>query len=260
MPSKPKTIDGTYYTWRCGTPHAFSKTPKQLRIPGTRKTHCLKPSAEWNNLDNTLHTYTFADGTTRQWFFTPTWRSPRERSPTLDSLVREMKRQLGRDLADDVADTTRLASSSDFHFVAHPDDKVFYRTRLAQVVLEGRDIIFPRVYYGEKMTHPVMPVVICETWVKWGQMDLLLDDGLRRWTTAYYEESIFHVAPRRFLPLREFRSSPHTNPFDDPFEPELKEIRDKQNAWHEELAQKAFHPARVERMMETYGEDWMERV
>jgi hypothetical protein len=269
MPT-PKTTHGTYYKWNCKTPRSYSKTPKQFRVHGTERTVILKPTAEWNNLNNTLHTYTFADGTTRQWFFSPKfWSHYRRDENTLDYIVEQMKEQLGRDLASDEAnDRHSVPFSCDFCFVAHPDDKTFYRTRLAQVIPASRakdDYGFSTsaVYYGEKMTLNTLPVVVCETWVRWGRMDILLDDGLRSWTHYDIGDSRrINFAPRkgRFLPLPEFRASPKSNPFDDPFEPELKEIRDKQNDRHEELAQKAFHPDRVWRMMDTYGEDWMERV
>jgi len=42
--------------------------------------------------------------------------------------------------------------------------------------------------------------------------------------------------------------------------PELETLREERRALKEALAMAVFRPDRVERMMETYGEDWMERV
>jgi hypothetical protein len=266
----------TYYSWANRSPKQFRITPKQFRlIDGDGRASVIKPKKDYANLNGILHTYTFNDGTTRQWFFTGdrmSWR--RDSKGDLAHYETMMKSLLSR-----VGGGMRGAYElTDFGFVTHPDDKVFYRSRLVYTHTWTRSYdggVTHAVSYdgdldGDRrggLPRPKIPVsktvVVCETWVKWGRLEILLDDGLRH-SKSYDigDTEITQTTPRRgrFLSLPDFRSSRHHNPFDEPFELVLKEIRDKRNAMNEEIAQKAFHPDRVERMMSAYGEDWDERV
>jgi hypothetical protein len=223
-----------------------------------------KPSPMFNNQNAVLHTYTFADGTTRQWFFTGNVMG----SSGEEDWEEEMKKNIESRRRQCAAN--EWCGGKDFFFVAHPDDKVFYRHRLVQSIYGGGRgfetntvLLHNNIQWKHSPLHTIKSVVICETWVKWGGMELLLDGGLRKWNSRDMSDSMnTNYAPRKgkFLPLTEFRASPHYNPFDEPDEPELKEMRNKRIEMKEEIAQKVFHPTRVEKMCETYGEDWMERV
>lgn len=260
--------DKTYYAWGNKTPKVFRKTPKQLRlIDGEGKVTVLKPKPYFNNLNATLHTYTFTNGTTRQWFFKgDNQYGVFGREKTVEDYAKTMKK-VGRE----------VVTWDEFGFVTHPDDKVFHRDRIVYahkwaVAWDGgrhrHAVSYDGVCFGERAgirPPPYLPVhrtyVVSQTWVKWGGLEVLLDDGLKRWHTYDIGDSrVEHVAPRKFLRLDDFRASPAPNPFDDPFDPALKAMRDKRNEMNEDIARAVFHPERVERMMTAYGEDWMEHV
>lgn len=262
--------DKTYYAWGNKTPKVFRKTPKQLRlIDGEGKVTVLKPHASFNHLNGVLHTYTFPNGTTRQWFHTgfSGFGHTHHHGLNADEFAQEMKKELGRG----------GCWLQHYGFVTHPDDKVFHRDRIVYahkwaVAWDGgrhrHAVSYDGVCFGERAgirPPPYLPVhrtyVVSQTWVKWGGLEVLLDDGLKRWHTYDIGDSrVEHVAPRKFLRLDDFRASPAPNPFDDPFDPALKAMRDKRNEMNEDIARAVFHPERVERMMTAYGEDWMEHV
>jgi hypothetical protein len=264
--------DYQYYAWNGKTTKTIRKTPKQLRLIDDKGyATVLKPTAGFNNLNGVLHTITFGDGSTRQWFLKgfKGYGHTRLHGLNADEFAQAMKEELGRG----------GGWVQDYGFIKHPDDKVFTRDRIVYahkwaVAWDGgrvyHDVSYDGVCFGERAgihPPPYLPVhrtyVVCETWVKWGGLEILLDDGLKRWITYTIADTrVDHVAPRKGKTLRltDFRSSPVYNPFDDPFEPELKAVRDKRNAMSEELAAVVFHPARLERMMDAYGDDWLERV
>ena len=120
-------------------------------------------------------------------------------------------------------------------------------------------------YYGggwATNTVELKSIVICEKWMKWGAFEILMDDGTEEKSWYYYDDKQTNILPKKdmFLPIKDFRNSGPHNPFDDPFEPHLKKMRDDRNWFKEQIAMEVFKPERVERMVEKYGIEWLEKV
>jgi hypothetical protein len=266
-------MDFKYYKINKGIKEG-RETAKQIRI--TKKDGTTKILKKENN-KNTIHTYTFKNGMKRQWFTNST-----EDEQYMVKHINEFNTYKANQF------TTK------FYFLTHPDDKIFYKYRYAVKLTNTTKYYFqdgtprteirPEINYTIDRTNNLKQVsgtirqdfgryytitetksqsiLICEKWVKWGMFDILFDDRMRETCYYVYDDKKYNnvVDSKSFLPLTDMRCCGVNNPFDDPYEPELKEMRDKRNEFKEQIAMEVFKPERVMRMIETFGDDWMEKV
>jgi len=176
--------------------------------------------------------------------------------------------------------------------VAHKDDKVYEQFCWGIVRTEPR-------WAGATTTHRVVSFDLSshkqgdkvylfkQKFVRWGDQDILLNDGVRRYEqgdplTDYsliYNES----QPRGAWELTDISSknvsefptnpfsegnhsidrNPHTLPSGERVfvSPDAK-VKDavKSFLWKREIAEAVFHPARVEKMIDRYGQQWIDEI
>ena len=261
-----------YYQINKGGKMNGRETRKQIRIINKDgNMEILKK----NESRNVIHTYTFKNGMTRKWFTT---------SNKNENFMKK------------VVNGGITGWYSDFYFLVDKDDEIFYKYRYALKLTKTTNYYnadgSKNKYQHPFVVHEIITdssettknisgsirrdytnsyeiteftsesLLICEKWVKWGMFEILLDDGIRKSNKYLYDDpypsQIAH--PSAYLKLTEMRNSSPNNPFDDPYEPELKKMRDERNWFKEQIAMKTFEPSRVMRMMEKYGDDWMEQV
>jgi len=101
---------------------------------------------------------------------------------------------------------------------------------------------------------------VVEKWVWWaGVVPIRVDDGLKESKHLYYDDYIYTYNPTNWVGFREFRNVALNTP-PRAFTPAETEFRNIHNAIKEDIAAAVFHPARMMRMMEAYGEDWASKV
>ena len=160
-----------------------------------------------------------------------------------------------------VAPQNRRLFIHEFLLLTTPEDKVEYRLVPSvsyYITTDGRNFgpythdwenPQPYTYQQGPMTQPDWGVLI-ETWVWWaGRIPMKVKNGM----------NAFNTAPQNWIRLQEFRNASLNTP-PRAFNEVETTIRNKHNDLKEELAAAVFHPSRMVRMMETYGEDWDERV
>ncbi len=120
--------------------------------------------------------------------------------------------------------------------------------------------------YTTKSTTEVKVVIAAEKWVRWAKwVAIRLDNGTKKDYTYYYDDrvNLTTINPDVALEMSEWRhSSPH-NPFDVPDvakEPVKRSIWDKHAEFKEGIAMVHSHPIRVGRMIEKYGEAWLDSL
>jgi hypothetical protein len=265
-------MDFKYYQINGGDSKNGRETAKQIHVKNNDNNKVILKK------DNTtkVNTYTFKNGMKRQWF-----TSHYENEANM---------------VDVLTNNTTTNHKKHFFFVKHNDDKIFHKYRYALKV-ENTTTYYNNDGTQKKNFHPFVvydivnesnikytnitgtirreygnsyeiqeitsqSILICEKWVKWGMFEILLDNGVEKSTKYLYDDpqTSRNVKSSSFLPLTDMRCCGVNNPFDDPYEPELKEMRDKRNEFKEQIAMEVFKPERVMRMIETFGDDWMEKV
>lgn len=277
--------DLQYYNW--GNENGYARiTPKQLRIlkKDGSVDHIGKPTVCYTNNNYKLHTYVFKNGDKREWFVASKLGGYK-RSTTLKAVSKKLTEGI---------ELNGCYPNTELCFVKHRDDKMFYKYRYAvqkttvkewfkangKLVekttwksvlksvkdLRGKEMSSWRTNHSNggwtTNTVELKSIVICEKWVKWGGFDILVDNGIEEKSWYYYDDKATNTLPKKdmHLPITEFRNSGPHNPFDDPFEPHLKKMRDDRNWFKEQIAMEVFKPERVERMVEKYGIEWLEKV
>lgn len=275
-----------------GSAHPYAavfteKTCKVLTPHGEKKHRIYKPDHDSNMNNAKLHTLTFANGTKRQYFFT---RVGYGRD------LRNAEQQLKRDLAikgdpgyiqcvvhpdDKVYDKFVLAWEVREHHKTYVGDRLVREgddvpISVSEEMRERRRSRYTRYYlnwhevpseprkwvYGDRIyltEYEVKTIWVRQRWVQWGSYHILLHDGITSKDRYYYDNPIV-TQKADGLYLADFPPSGPHNPFDDPYEPHLKEFRHKRFAFKEEIAKAVFDPVRVFHMVSKYGDEWLESI
>ena len=173
------------------------------------------------------------------------------------------------------------------YLIQHKDDKVYDVFRWVITRKGSRERgIGARVIYDlmtplNKETDNIC--LIKEQWIRWGDKDICCDTGLKERTLYHYDDPYEGLYPKWSRKLTDYSSKNvsefPTNPFGEgehivPRHPHtlptgekvyVKEevacdVAVKSFLWKREIAEAVFHPARVEKMLEQYGQEWIDEI
>lgn len=103
--------------------------------------------------------------------------------------------------------------------------------------------------------------VVAQEWYRWGRAVVPCRQILMEKEGWLYDDHVSYrtLNPKCSLPLTEFRASRKYNPYDEPEHEVPRKFRADRIALNEDICAGAMRPDRVARMMEKYGDDWMDR-
>lgn len=172
------------------------------------------------------------------------------------------------------------------YLVQHKDDKVYNVFRWVIIRRGERDRA-----RGQEVIYDLQTPLnegdeiyrIKEQWIRWGDKDICCDTGVKTYTSYHYEEQYKNMVPKWKRKLAHYSSKNvsefPTNPFSEgnhivPRIPHtlptgetvyVKEgvnydVAMKSFLWKREIAEAAFRPERVAKMLERYGQDWIDEI
>ena len=212
-------MDFTYYTWNNPQEQKGRKTSEQIKL--------LNDTSNKIITNSRMMEYTFTNGMTRQYI----WIQNRKCVGAKHDLHKNRIKTLV---------TSSSRKNDDYGFIPYPNDKKFYKYRLALLETRYLDKTKSKVVesyivknvndikYNQCYTQDM--ILICEEWITWGMFEILLDNGLRN-------EIEYNDIPRKdsYLKLTEFQNRSPNNPFDDPYEAKLKQMRDERNLFTKQI-------------------------